>query len=396
MGDKMLKEKIGQAVEILKERKIDLWLTFVRETETISDPCLDLIVGTNCTWQSAFMITADGRTIAIVGSLDKERIQQTGLYEDIRIYVDDFGAAFLKALDEIKPKRIAINTSVNDYMADGLTHGMYELLINYTKPTQYQNLFISAEKIVAALRGRKSPMEIELIKKSIELTEKIYANVSPQIKAGRTEKDIADIILKMVVEHGVETAWESNSCPAVFTGPLSAGAHADPTERVIQPGHVLNIDFGVKLNGYCSDIQRTWYILKDDEQVAPDPVQKGFAVLLESVRLAFEAIRPGKLGWEIDKIARDYIVANGYPEYQHGLGHQVGRSTHDGAGMLGPRWERYGDTVFLPLEVGQVYTIEPRLPIEGYGVATVEEMVVITPNGCKYLSHPQSRLFYTR
>ncbi|MCK9484799.1 MAG: M24 family metallopeptidase, partial [Candidatus Marinimicrobia bacterium] len=77
-------------------------------------------------------------------------------------------------------------------------------------------------------------------------------------------------------------------------------------------------------------------------------------------------------------------------------GHQVGRSTHDGAGMLGPRWERYGDTVFLPLEVGQVYTIEPRLPIEGYGVATVEEMVVITPNGCKYLSHPQSRLFYTR
>ncbi|MFA5728044.1 MAG: Xaa-Pro peptidase family protein [Candidatus Neomarinimicrobiota bacterium] len=392
----MLKEKIGQAVEILKERKIDLWLTFVRETETISDPCLDLIVGTNCTWQSAFMITADGRTIAIVGSLDKERIQQTGLYEDIRIYVDDFGAAFLKALDEIKPKRIAINTSVNDYMADGLTHGMYELLINYTKPTQYQNLFISAEKIVAALRGRKSPMEIELIKKSIELTEKIYANVSPQIKAGRTEKDIADIILKMVVEHGVETAWESNSCPAVFTGPLSAGAHADPTERVIQPGHVLNIDFGVKLNGYCSDIQRTWYILKDDEQVAPDPVQKGFAVLLESVRLAFEAIRPGKLGWEIDKIARDYIVANGYPEYQHGLGHQVGRSTHDGAGMLGPRWERYGDTVFLPLEVGQVYTIEPRLPIEGYGVATVEEMVVITPNGCKYLSHPQSRLFYTR
>ncbi|MCK9559804.1 MAG: Xaa-Pro peptidase family protein [Candidatus Marinimicrobia bacterium] len=392
----MLKEKIGQAVEILKERKIDLWLTFVRETETISDPCLDLIVGTNCTWQSAFMITADGRTIAIVGSLDKERIQQTGLYEDIRIYVDDFGAAFLKALDEIKPKRIAINTSVNDYMADGLTHGMYELLINYTKPTQYQNLFISAEKIVAALRGRKSPMEIELIKKSIELTEKIYANVSPQIKAGRTEKNIADIILKMVVEHGVETAWESNSCPAVFTGPLSAGAHADPTERVIQPGHVLNIDFGVKLNGYCSDIQRTWYILKDDEQVAPDPVQKGFAVLLESVRLAFEAIRPGKLGWEIDKIARDYIVANGYPEYQHGLGHQVGRSTHDGAGMLGPRWERYGDTVFLPLEVGQVYTIEPRLPIEGYGVATVEEMVVITPNGCKYLSHPQSRLFYTR
>jgi len=391
----MFKEKIGQAIEILKEQKIDLWLTFVRETEAMADPCLDLIVGTNCTWQSAFMITASGATIAIVGSLDKERIKQTQLYDDIRIYVDDFGAMLMKVLNEIKPNRIAINTSVNDNMADGLTHGLYELLMNYTRNTPYRDRFISSQKIITALRGRKSPTEIDLIKKSIELTEKIYTDIGPQIKAGRSEKEIADIILKMVAENGVETAWESNSCPAVFTGPFSAGAHADPTERIIQPGHVLNIDFGVKKDGYCSDIQRTWYILKDDEQTAPEPVQCGFAVLLESVRLAFDTIRPGKLGWEIDRVTRDHIISNGYPEYQHGLGHQVGRSTHDGAGMLGPRWERYGDTVYLPLEVGQVYTIEPRLPIEGYGVATVEEMVVVTSNGCKYLSHPQTKLFCT-
>ena len=176
----------------------------------------------------------------------------------------------------------------------------------------------------------------------------------------------------------------------------SAGAHAEPTERVIQPGHVLNIDFGVKKDGYCSDIQRTWYILRNNEETAPEPVQKGFAVLLESVRRAVDAIRPGKMGYEIDQIARDYITANGYPEFPHGLGHQVGRSTHDGAGMLGPRWERYGDTVYLPLEIGQVFTIEPRLPIEGFGVATVEEMIVVTADGCEYLSHPQNQLFYSR
>jgi len=392
----MLKEKIRQAIEILKEQQVDMWLTFVRETETINDPCLDLILGTNCTWQSAFIITAAGQTIAIVGSLDKERIKQTALYEDIRIYIGGFGATLLDVLNEIKPGRIAINTSVNDYMADGLTHGMFQLLMNYIKDTPYRDRLISSEKIIAALRGRKSATEIELIKKSIELTEKIYADVRPLILAGRTEKDIAEIILKMVSVAGVETAWETNSCPAVFTGPLSAGAHADPTVRVIRPGHVLNIDFGVKKDGYCSDIQRTWYILKDDEQTAPEPVLRGFAVLLESVRLAIAAIRPGKKGFEIDRIAREHIIANGYPEYQHGLGHQVGRSTHDGAGMLGPRWERYGETVNLPLEIGQVFTIEPRLPIEGYGVATVEEMVVITATGCEYLSHPQEILYYSR
>jgi len=392
----MLKEKIRQAVDILREQGVDMWLTFVRETETLSDPCMDLIVGTNCTWQSAFIITATGKKIAIVGSLDKERIKQTGLYDDIRIYVKGVGANLLEVLNEVRPERIAINTSVNDYMADGLTHGMYEQLMNITKDTPYQKRFISSEKIIAALRGRKSATEIQLLKNSIALTEKIYADVGSQIHAGRTEKDIANIILHMVDEYGVETAWETSSCPAVFTGPFSAGAHADPTARIIQPGHVLNIDFGVKKDGYCSDIQRTWYILKDDEQTAPEAVQHGFAVLLESVRLAFEAIRPGKLGWEIDKIARDYITSHGYPEYQHGLGHQVGRSTHDGAAMLGPRWERYGDTIALPLEIGQVFTIEPRLPIEGYGVATVEEMIVVTESGCEYLSHPQQELYYTR
>lgn len=220
----MLKEKIRQAIEILKEQQVDMWLTFVRETETINDPCLDLILGTNCTWQSAFIITAAGQTIAIVGSLDKERIKQTALYEDIRIYIGGFGATLLDVLNEIKPGRIAINTSVNDYMADGLTHGMFQLLMNYIKDTPYRDRLISSEKIIAALRGRKSATEIELIKKSIELTEKIYADVRPQILAGRTEKDIAEIILKMVSVAGVETAWETNSCPAVFTGPLSAGA----------------------------------------------------------------------------------------------------------------------------------------------------------------------------
>jgi len=391
----MLKEKIGQAVAILREQGVDLWLTFVRETETLNDPCLDLIVGTNCTWQSAFIITAEGKTIAIVGSLDKERIKLTGLYDDIRIYVGGIGATLRAVLNEIQPKRIAINTSVNDYMADGLTHGMYQLLLKYLADTPFGNCLISSEKLIAALRGRKSATELDLLRKSIALTEKIYTDVSLHIKAGRTEKEIADIMLKMVADHGVTTAWEVNSCPAVFTGPMSAGAHADPTERVIQPGHVLNIDFGVKKDGYCSDIQRTWYILKNAEQTAPELVRRGFAVLLESVRLAFEAIRPGKMGWEIDQVARNYITANGYPEYQHGLGHQVGRSTHDGAAMLGPRWERYGDIVYLPLEIGQVFTIEPRLPIEGFGVATVEEMIVVTATGCEYLSHPQNKLFYT-
>lgn len=389
----MRSEKIHQAIQLLQELEIDLWLTFVSETEVRKDPVLDLILGTNCTWQSAFIITKRGDTIALVGSLDCERIKTTGLYQEVRGYVNDFGPQFRELIKTLNPKQIAINYSVNDFMADGLTHGLFLLLVRYLEGLPQQNHLISAEKLIAALRSRKTASEINLIREAVRLTEQILDRAGKYIKAGRTEREVANFILNLVAEYGVTTAWEVESCPAVFTGPQSAGAHAAPTDRIIEPGHVLNIDFGVKCKDYCADLQRTWYILKPGETEAPSAVQRGFGVLLESIRKAVEYIKPGREGWEIDSQARSHIVAAGYPEYPHALGHQVGRSTHDGAGLLGPKWERYGESITLPLETGQVFTIEPRLPIPDYGVATIEDMLVVTEKGYTWLSHPQEAIY---
>jgi Xaa-Pro aminopeptidase len=91
----------------------------------------------------------------------------------------------------------------------------------------------------------------------------------------------------------------------------------------------------------------------------------------------------------MDAIARNYIIENGYPEYAHGLGHQVGKTVHDGVAGLFPSWERYGNAPFMELEENQVFTIEPRLPVEGYGVSTLEEEVYLTKEGCEFISTPQ-------
>jgi Xaa-Pro aminopeptidase len=104
------------------------------------------------------------------------------------------------------------------------------------------------------------------------------------------------------------------------------------------------------------------------------------------------ALKPGVEGWMIDQVARDYIVSQGYEEYPHALGHQVGRSAHDGSALLCPRWERYKNLPFLPVEAGQVYTLEPRLNVKGAGIATIEEIVVVHESGCKFLSEPQKEL----
>lgn len=392
----MVEEKINQAFEILKEENIDCWLTFARETGVIPDPVMELIVGTGVTWQSAFILTANGDSIAIVGSLDKANQESHGFYKNIIGYVASIEKDLVTTLEKINPNNIAINYSPDSSKADGLTYGMYLQLIQYLKNTPFADRLIPSETIINKLSGRKSKSEIECVKKAINLTIGMFEEVGKFIKPGKTEKQVANYLIKLVEEAGVELAWDPDHCPAVFTGPDSAGAHTGPTDREVKPGHVLNIDFGVKINGYCSDLQRSWYILKPGETEAPLDVKNGFKILLDSISAAINAIKPGATGYEIDTIARSYIVENGFDEYPHALGHQIGRDAHDGGGLLAPKWERYGKLPDLPLEKNQLYTVEPRLTIKDYGIATVEDIIVITDDGCEYLSPRQTDIFLVK
>ena len=391
MSTEIIKEKIEQAVSILKEKGVDLWITFVRESSTIHDPALDIIVGKNCTWQSAFIINKDGETTAIVGSIEAENFKG-GLYKNIIGYIKSIKEPLLEYLNVHKPNKIAVNYSQNSDLADGLTHGMYLILHEHLKGSGYEDKLISSEEIISALRGRKSESEYAIMNYAVNETQKIFEQVTKFIKPGKTEKEIAEFIINLTMEKGFELAWEEEHCPAVFTGPETQGAHSGPTNRKVERGHLVNIDFGIKHKGYCSDMQRTWYVLKTDEERPPAEVQKGFEVIRDSIQKVADNLKPGVKGWEMDEIARNYIIEKGYDEFPHGLGHQVGRNVHDGGAGLLPRWERYGNTPFMEVEEGQVYTIEPRLQVKGYGTSTIEEEVFVTKEGCDFISNPQKEL----
>jgi Xaa-Pro aminopeptidase len=393
-GDSMVSEKLDQVPGILRETGFDAWLLFTRESHTIHDPCLDLVVGTNVTWHSAFILTPGGDRIAIVGSLDKANLEMHGHYPEIIGYVGGVSGDLVEVLERLDPARIAINYSVNDVMADGLTHGLHLKLAETLARTPFAARLESSERIVSALRGRKSATEQARVRAACDVTVGIFDRLTPRLRAGLTEKEVAAMILEEVDRHGgLGLAWDPDHCPAVFTGPDSAGAHAGPTDRPVEPGHVMNVDFGIKLDDYCSDLQRTWYFLRDGESEAPDEVVRGFNTIIEAIREAARELRPGRTGGDIDGVARSYITDRGYEEYPHGLGHQIGRTAHDGAGLLCPRWERYGNLPELPVEKGQCYTLEPRLTIEGHGIATCEEIVAVTEDGCTFLSRPQTELY---
>ncbi len=392
MANNIIKQKIEQAVQILNEKDIDLWITFVRESGNIKDPAMDMVVGLGCTWPSTFIITKDGETTAILGSLDVENYTTQGLYKNITGYVKSVKEPLLEYLNKKNPGKIAINYSVNSNLADGLTHGMYLILTDILKGTGFENKLISSEEIISALRGRKSSAELEIMKEAVVRTLDIFDEMTKYIKPGKSELEIAKFIKDVTASKGYGFAWEEDHCPAVFTGPEATSAHAGPTNRKVEKGHLVNVDFGIKFKGYCSDLQRTWYVLKDGEDKAPKEVERGFNVIRDSIQKVADNLKPGVLGCEMDDIARNYIMDHGYEEFPHGLGHQVGREAHDGGGGLLPRWERYGETPFIKVEESQIYTIEPRLTVKGFGTATIEEEVYVNKNGSEFISKPQKEL----
>ena len=388
----LIKEKVDQAVEILKEYETDCWITFVRESGMMRDPMMDFLCHADMTWHSAFIVTRTGETHAIVGQMEKRTVDEMGVYEHVTGYVEGIKEDLLDTLKALDPSSIAINFSETSEVCDGLTHGMYLTLCGMLAEIDFEDRLISGEKITSSLKARKTTTEIDRMKRAIEHTLDIFSMVKDYIEPGRTEIEIAAFMTREAETRGLGFGWDPSHCPAVFTGPDTAGAHYQPTDRKVERGHVLNMDFGVKVEDYTSDLQRTFYLLEEGEEEAPAEVVRGFDTIITSIEMAKQALKPGVQGVAIDKIAREHIVSQGYEEYPHGLGHQVGRFAHDGTALLGPAWEKYANKPFELIEEGMVFTIEPRLTVPGRGVVTVEEMVLVTGEGAEYLASPQKEL----
>jgi len=384
--------KLDQAVHLLQRSGLDAWLTFVRETVEGCDPALPLILEGGLTWQSALIVTAKGKKIAIVGNYDADALKVSGDWDEVIPYVQGIHEDLLAVLDrEINSDipRIGVNYSTDDCKADGLSHGMFMLLRSYLQGTRFEDSLESAESVVTRLRAQKTPEEIARMRNAIVETDKLFEEVARFCKVGVSELALQQHIHALMAERGLGFAWDRVGNPIVNFGPHSMIGHGIPSPAItMEPGMIVHLDLGVITDGYASDIQRCWFV----GDSVPDDVQRALEAVVGAIRAGAEVLKPGVQGWQVDEAARAYLVEHGYPEYMHAFGHQVGRIAHDGGAVLGPRWERYGRTPCIPVATDEVYTMELGIDVPGRGYLGLEEMVRITEDGIEYLSTPQTTM----
>lgn len=385
-------EKLAQACELVAASSVDVWLTFVRETADHGDPVLPFLIEGGLTWQSALMVSRSGRRVAVVGNFDADPLRASGDWDLVVPYVQSIREPLLEALEALcgpEPK-IAVNYSLSDPQSDGLTHGMWECLQEMLQGTRFERSLVGAEPITMPLRSVKTDAELELMRAAIAAGDRLFEDIARFAKVGTTERAVYDLVHRLVRERGLGFSWDPAGDPIVNSGPDSMIGHGVPSDSIaIQPGHVFHIDLGVTLDGYSSDIQRSWYVLGSSETEPPADVLRAFRAVHDAITAGANVLRAGMEGWEVDAAARRSIVESGFEEFQHALGHQVGRVAHDGGAILGPKWERYGHTPCIPIPAGSVFTLELGVVVPGRGYLGLEEMVRVAESGVEWLSRRQ-------
>ena len=224
---------------------------------------------------------------------------------------------------------------------------------------------------ISGFRHVKEPWELDIIRQAQAMADKAFSEVLPRIKAGMTEKELqAEIIYCLYKNGGEGLSFD----PVVVSGPNTSLPHGVATDRVIREGDFVTMDFGLMLQGYCSDMTRTVAI-----GYATDEMKKVYNTVLQAQLAGIAATRAGVKGREVDAAARKVIADAGYGEYfGHGYGHGLGMEVHEA-----PNCNPSGNTVMQP---GMVVSAEPGIYLPGKFGVRIEDVVIFTADGCENIT----------
>lgn len=230
---------------------------------------------------------------------------------------------------------------------------------------------------ILRLRMVKNPEELDAIRRAQKITDAAYQHILPFLKPGAAERDLALEIEYFMRKNG---ATGPSFDLIVVSGENSSRPHGVPGARKLQAGDFITMDTGAIVDGYCSDMTRTVAL-----GYVTDEMRKVYDTVLAAQLAAEQVLAPGKTGIEVDKVARDIIYGAGYEGcFGHGLGHSVGLQIHEE-----PRLSPSCHTV---LQSGMMMTIEPGIYLEGRFGVRIEDLAILTDQGCEILTQSPKEL----
>jgi len=260
------------------------------------------------------------------------------------------------------------------FEADHVPFAAYQQLRKMISDGHYQLQFIPTTGLVESLRAVKEPEELEFITEAAKLADAALAYVKSIICSRVTEKEIAWELEKFLRER------DNEAVPfdiIVASGHNSALPHAKPSDQVISKGEPVMIDIGARVNGYCSDLSRTFFLGDEDKTFS-----KIYDIVLGAQLTALATIEDGMSGDQADRLARTIVEQSGYGDaFGHGLGHGVGLEAHESP-RLGPNSSDI-------LVDGTVFTVEPGIYVTGWGGVRIEDTVVIKDGKVKTLTNAE-------
>jgi len=315
----------------------------------------------------------DFRYVTAVESLQKSEEACPGL--ELTVVEGTYDATLARLLESLGVRRVG-------FEAAHITVSRYNWLVGQLGAGQSAPTLVPTEQIVERLRVRKDAYEIETFREAARRLSAVARGVFEEIRAGRTELDIARAIDARIVGGGFErTAFDT----IVASGPQAALPHAHPTERTLSENDLVVLDFGGVYRSYCVDLTRTVAVGR-----ASDRAREVHAAVLDAHDRAIEAVAPGRSRFAIDAAARDALVARGLGEaFGHGTGHGLGIEIHEDPRIT----RRTGDAPVPGSEVdeavaaGMVFTIEPGAYLPGWGGVRIEDDVLVTEHGVELLTN---------
>jgi Xaa-Pro aminopeptidase len=376
---------------------VDAWIVLARENA--NDPIAAHIGAENAGGLAAFLFFADEQgnleSLAISPETEATALSEVSPLDDVRS-VRRGTSIYMAAAAELRsrnPSSIAVNSSARN-IADGLSYTQRLALEDAFGP-ELSDRLVSSEEIVIEWLSVKLPQEIEIMRRAAKLTEQLELEAYAQVVPGETtDADVARFLKARMAELGVADGWAPDQNPNVNSGPDRGHSHS--TDKVIMPGDVIQTDFGIGVHGvWVSDIQRFAYVLRPGESEAPAEMQERWQYAREASRAAKDAMRPGALGWDVDRAQREVLRQHRSIPIIWSTGHPVGYWAHDVGPRLGGATfgsPPFGDAA-RELRPGQTFAFDGFFGWNSEDGTTktisVEEMVVITDDGADWLIDPQ-------